>query len=291
MTFGVLLRLIRPTQWVKNTFVFAALLFGNRFTEGDAWVAAGLTFLGFCALASSVYVSNDLIDRERDRHHPQKQHRPLAAGVVAPGQAVFLGALLASLGFLLTAWVSQGVFLTALAYVGLNLWYAYVLKHVVLLDVFAVAANYVARVVAGALAIAAPLTPWLLIASTLLALFLALGKRRYELALLGAVASSHRRSLGEYSPELLDQLIGIVTASTVVVYSFYTLSPEVQEKFGTDQLFLTIPFVLYGIFRYLYLLHRRAQGGNPTETLLSDPPLIATVLLWALAVGLILGRS
>ncbi len=282
MRWRALFRLIRPVQWVKNSFIFAAIVFAKRFADPTAQREVVETFVAFCLLASSVYVFNDLLDRHRDRNHPLKKDRPIASGVIAPGVASVLALLLAVGGLALTSLVNPHVVVAGVVYLALNVAYTLVLKHIVLLDVFAVTGNYVIRVIAGAEAISVPVTPWLLIASTLLALFLSLGKRRYELALLGEEAGSHRKSLGEYSAYLLDQLIGIVTASLLVVYSFYTLAPETEARLGTDKLPLTIPFVLYGIFRYLYLIHKREQGGNPTETLLSDPPLIITVLLWVL---------
>lgn len=275
---------MRPSNWIKNGFLFAPLIFARQFTDASSVIAVLQAFTGFCFLASAVYVLNDIVDIERDRSHPQKRFRPLASGEVQRNAAVWLGLLLTVVGLGMCFALSASVGMAASTYLLLNIAYSFFLKHVVLVDLFAVAANYVIRVAAGALAINAPMTSWLLIASTLLALFLVLGKRRHELVLLGEDAHHHRKILEEYSPYLLDQLIGIVTASTVIFYSLYTFDVSVAENLGTTHLPFTIPFVMYGIFRYLYLIHQKEKGGNPTETLLADRPLLVDVVLWVATV-------
>ena len=277
---------LRPHQWTKNLFVLAALAFSKHLFDGDAVALAALAFATFCGLSGAVYLVNDLVDLERDRLHPRKRTRPIASGTLPVPTARAAAAVLLALG-LLAAWgLGPGFFACALSYLALNLAYSLVLKDVVILDVLAIAIGFVVRAVAGALAIGVLFSDWLLVCTILLALFLALAKRRHELATLEN-AAGHRQALAEYSPYLLDQMIAVVTASCLTAYAFYTLAPETVEKYRTERLALTIPFVIYGIFRYLYLVHRREQGGSPSDVLLTDRPLLAAVALWAAAVVLI----
>jgi 4-hydroxybenzoate polyprenyltransferase len=277
---------VRPHQWTKNLFVLAALAFSKHLFDGDAVVRAGAAFAVFCALSGAVYVVNDLADAERDRLHPLKRTRPIASGALGVPLARAAAACLFTLG-LVAAWaLGPGFFLCAAGYLALNLAYSFGLKDVVILDVLAIAIGFVLRAVAGAVAIQVVFSDWLLVCTILLALFLALAKRRHELVTLED-AAAHRRILAEYSPYLLDQMIAVVTASCLTAYAFYTLAPETVAKYRTDRLALTIPFVIYGIFRYLYLVHRKEQGGSPGDALLTDRPLLATVALWAAVVVLI----
>ena len=277
---------LRPHQWLKNLVVLAALVFSKHLFDVDAVAQAGLAFVVFCALAGVVYLVNDLADLERDRLHPSKRTRPLASGALSPAVARAAAALLFAFA-VAAAWsLGPGFLLCALAYPALGLAYSLALKHVVILDVLAVALGFVLRAVAGAFAIGVHFSPWLLVCTILLALFLVLAKRRHELVTLDD-AVAHRQILAEYSPYLLDQMIAVVTASCLTAYAFYTLAPETVEKYRTERLALTIPFVIYGIFRYLYLVHRRDQGGSPGDVLLTDRPLLATVALWAVAMVLI----
>ncbi len=275
---------LRPHQWTKNLIVFAGLIFGQKLLDPDAVARAAAAFAIFCALSSVVYLLNDLVDREADRLHPLKKHRAIAAGVVPPALAATTAALLAAAAltaaFLLRRWFG----IVAVAYVGLFTLYTGSLKHVVIIDVLTIAAGFVLRAVAGAVVIPVPISPWLLIVTILGALFLALSKRRHELVLLADDASGHRRSLEEYSPYLLDQMIAVVSASTIVAYAFYTVSPDTIHKFGTNMLGLTLPCPLYGIFRYLYLVHQKEGGGSPAELLITDRPLLICVALWAATV-------
>jgi len=278
---------MRPRQWVKNLFVLAGLVFSQRLFTGAVWTALA-AFAIFCALSGAIYLLNDVADRERDRLDPRKRVRPIAAGRLPVGVAVAAAAALVAAGLALAALLSRPFLVTALAYVVLLVAYSAWLKHVVIVDVIVVAGGFVLRAVAGAVVIAVEMSGWLLICTILLALFLALGKRRYEYLVLGQDAARHRPILAEYSPALLDQMIAVVTASTVTAYALYTMSPETVAKFRTHLLPATLPFVLYGIFRYLYLLYQRQLGGNPSELLLNDRALLINTLGWIFAVLLII---
>jgi 4-hydroxybenzoate polyprenyltransferase len=277
---------LRPHQWTKNLVVLTALAFSQHLFEGDAVASAGMAFAAFCGLSGAVYLVNDIVDLERDRLHPLKRARPIASGALSVPTARAAAACLVALGLLVARGLGPGFFACALSYLTLNLAYSFVLKDVVILDVLTIAIGFVVRAVAGALAIQVAFSDWLLVCTILLALFLALAKRRHELATLEN-AAGHRQALAEYSPYLLDQMIAVVTASCLTAYAFYTLAPDTVEKYRTDRLAWTIPFVIYGIFRYLYLVHRKEQGGSPSDVLLTDRPLLAAVALWAAAVVLI----
>ena len=244
---------------------------------------AGGAFVIFCALSGVVYLINDIVDRESDRQHPLKARRPIASGARCRAIAAIAAAIVARAGRLwpLPSRINVRFGVVAAAYVALQALYSGPLKHIVIIDVLTIAIGFVLRAVAGAVAINVEISHWLLVCTILLALFIALAKRRHELVLLADGATSHRPILGEYSPYLLDQMIAVVTASTLIAYIFYTISPETQQKFGTPWLGLTIPFPLYGIFRYLYLVHQREGGGSPADLLLTDRPLLACVALWA----------
>jgi 4-hydroxybenzoate polyprenyltransferase len=278
---------LRPHQWTKNLVVLAPLVLSKHLFDADAAMRAGFAFVIFCALSGAAYLLNDLADLEQDRLHPRKRLRPLASGALSVPAARRATAVLFVLGLGGAALLGSAFALAALAYAGLNLAYSLGLKHTVILDVLAISIGFVVRAVAGALAIDVVFSDWLLVCTILLALFLSLAKRRHELVTLDATAAEHRRILAEYSPYLLDQMISVVTASCVTAYAFYTMAPDTLEKYRTDRLALTIPFVLYGIFRYLYLVHRREEGGSPTDVLLTDRPLLVAVALWAVTVAAI----
>jgi 4-hydroxybenzoate polyprenyltransferase len=278
---------LRPRQWVKNLFVFAGLIFAQKLFTPAAWVALA-AFAIFCGLSGAIYLFNDLADRERDRLDPRKRMRPIAAGRLSVGVAIGTGVVLVMGGLVLAAFLSRAFFFTAFAYVILLIAYSAWLKHIVIIDAIVVAGGFVLRAVAGAVVIDVEMSGWLLICTILLALFLALGKRRYEYVALEQDAVRHRPILAEYSPPLLDQMIAVVTASTVTAYALYTMSPETVAKFHTHWLPATLPFVLYGIFRYLYLLYQRRLGGNPSELLLSDRALLINTICWICAVLLII---
>jgi 4-hydroxybenzoate polyprenyltransferase len=274
------LTLLRPDQWVKNLLVFAALIFSKHLFLADSVILAALAFVSFSCVASASYLMNDVHDAESDRLHPSKRLRPIAAGRVTPATALLVAALLTGGGLAIGVGLGPRFALTIVAYAVLQVSYSFVLKDVVILDVMAIATGFVLRAVGGGVVIDVDVSPWLMICTFLLALFLGFSKRRHELQLLEKDAVAHRRSLREYSPYFLDQMISVVTASTVLAYAIYSVSPEVREKLHTDSLYLTVPFVLYGIFRYLYLVHQREGGGNPTRELLTDRPLWVNVLCW-----------
>ena len=281
---------VRPEQWTKNLLIFAGLLFARRLFDPVAVAEASLAFVIFCALSGSVYVINDLLDRDSDREHPLKARRPIASGALSVPAASWMAAALAAAGLGGAFELNLRLGIVAAAYFGVFALYSAVLKHIVILDVLTIAIGFVLRAVAGAVAIEVEISHWLLVCTFLLALFIAMAKRRHELVLLTSTATSHRPILSEYTPYLLDQMIAVVTASTLIAYVFYTISPDTQQKFGTTWLGLTIPFPLYGILRYLYLVHQREGGGSPSDLLLTDRPMLVCVVLWVLAVALIIYR-
>lgn len=286
-----LLRAMRPKQWTKNLLIFAALIFAQRLDDPQAALIAIVTFVLFCLLSSSVYLVNDVMDIEEDRQHPVKRCRPLASGLVSPTQALALAACLAPVGVIGCFLINFSTGLIAASYLALTLAYTLWLKHIVIIDVLAVAIGYVLRAAVGATAIRVEISAWLLICTILLALFLVLCKRRQEIVMLQENAAEHRASLGEYSSYLLDQMIGVVTASTFMSYCLYTISERTVQQLGTKNLMYTIPFVIYGIFRYLYLVHQKNRGDAPDQVLLTDGPLLLNVVLYVVAVVLILYLS
>jgi 4-hydroxybenzoate polyprenyltransferase len=286
MLWGIVVSL-RPRQWVKNLFVFGGLVFAQRLFTASVWPALG-AFAIFCGLSGAIYLLNDVADRDKDRLHPRKRDRPIASGLLTVPAALASAAVLILAGLGAAAALSPRFAAVALAYVVLLSLYSVVLKHVVIVDVLTVAIGFVLRAVGGALAIGVEISGWLLICTILIALFLALGKRRHEYLTLEGDAARHRPILAEYSAGLLDQMIAVVTASTVTAYALYTMSPETVAKFHTHLLPATLPFVLYGIFRYLYLLYRRQLGGNPSELFLNDRALLLNTIGWVVAILLII---
>lgn len=290
-TLYLILRSIRPQQWTKNLLIFAPLLFSKQlfvYTETLHTISA---FIFFCLISGSVYLLNDLIDLENDKRHPLKCKRPLASGALSTRAAMIACAVLLCVCALAGLYVlNTGFLLTAAAYLVLQILYSTFLKHVVIIDVFCIAAGFVLRVVAGAEAIGVSFSTWLMFCTLLLSLFLALSKRRHELLLLEGDAVHHRKILYEYSAELLDHMIAIVTPCTLIAYMLYTIDDKTVENFGTDGLKYTVPFVLYGIFRYLYLIHKRNEGGSPEKVLLNDLPILLTVICYGLTCALIVYR-
>lgn len=289
-----LLLAMRPKQWVKNIFVFAGILFANDLLifQTQSLLRVGATFLLWCLIASSIYLINDLVDVEKDREHPKKRYRPLASGHLAPRMAIVATLIFLGVGLPL-AWLLRPELSVVLGvYVLMQLAYSFRLKHVVILDVFIIAAGFVFRTVSGALVLAIAISPWLLICTGLLSLFLALAKRRHELVLLEAGAGSHRRVLDEYSTELLQEMIAIITAATIIAYILYTLDPTNPHipTYPFPLMLVTVPFVVYAIFRYLYLVYKKDEGGSPEELLLKDWPMIINVLLWGATVLFIMLR-
>jgi 4-hydroxybenzoate polyprenyltransferase len=275
---------LRPAQWSKNLFVLAPLVFAEALFEPALVVRALLAFAVWSAAASSVYLVNDIRDRPKDRLHPIKRLRPIATGALAPAVAGGAAALLAALALGGALWLGSRFSVILLVYLVLNGLYSFGLKNVVIVDVMVVAIGYVLRVEAGAAAIEVKVSTWILLCTIFVALFLAFSKRRHELLLLSEKAAGQRDVLLHYGPTFLDQMINVVTASTILCYALYTLAPETVERFGTNALIYTLPFVLFGIFRYLYLVYQVANPRNPTEAILHDVPSVLNVALWGLAV-------
>lgn len=285
---GALIRTMRPEQWTKNFLLFAGIIFAHHLFHVEPLLKTLGAFALFCLLSSAIYIINDIRDVEQDKAHPLKSKRPIAAGELSIPFARVAAGLIGG-GTLLLAFVLNVNFgYVALLYFFLLFAYSLYLKHIVILDVLTIAIGFVLRAIAGVVVIGVEFSSWLLLCTILLALFIGLSKRRHELVLLGNNANSHRKILEEYSPRLLDQMISVVTASTLMAYALYTMAPETKDKFGTSYMILTIPFVIYGIFRYLYLVHQKEEGGSPTAILINDKPSLFNVLLWILVSVLII---
>lgn len=273
------IRLLRPSQWIKNGFVFIGVLFGHAWSDPEKLALALHAFVAFCLLSSCVYVMNDILDRSRDREHPRKRSRPIASGAIGVGAAAAVMIALGAAGLALALWRCGEPWIFV-GYLVLNVSYSLGLKNVVILDVFFIAAGFMLRILAGTLGIGIAPSQWLLLCGLLLTLFLGFSKRRAEMNLLAGEGASHRRVLEHYSETLLDQMITVAAAGTLVAYSLYTVSPETVELHGTTNLIYTVPFVLYGMFRYLFLLHRRGGGGDPALEMVRDPHLVVALLGW-----------
>jgi len=278
---------LRPDQWIKNIILFAALIFAGQLQNRTSFLLSIFAFVAFCLVSSAVYLLNDIIDRENDQLHPQKKLRPIASGRLSVKFASMIIFVLLVLCLVVSIRLPAGFGLIIVAYFLLNVAYSLKLKKIVIIDVLTISIGFVLRAYAGGIAIDVPVSQWLVLCTMLLALFLAVSKRRHELILLGN-NSTHRASLMEYSIPFLDQIIAIVTTSTLVLYIFYCLSPEVKAKLGVSHLELSIPFVIYGIFRYLYLIYQKGEGGDPTQSYYNDLSLLISVLLWAVTVVLLI---
>jgi 4-hydroxybenzoate polyprenyltransferase len=279
---------LRPYQWSKNLVIFAALVFAKELGNFHQILVSVFAFLVFCLLSGAVYILNDVVDYEKDRFHPIKKDRPIASGRLNRSFAAAAGVSMYILALLLAYFLNPGFFQVALGYSLVTIGYTYYFKNIAILDVMAISIGFVLRAIAGGVVLGVEASFWLLLCTFLLALFLALSKRRHELVLLSEDATRHRTNLAEYSPYLLDQMIGVVTASCFLAYTLYTVSEETVAKFHTDKLSFTVPFVIFGIFRYLYLIHQKNEGGNPSVHLYSDRPLLISIILWILAcVGII----
>jgi len=270
-----LIKSMRPKQWTKNLLLFAGLIFDKKFTNLNLTLRAFLGFILFCLISGAIYIINDIKDIEEDKFHPIKKKRPIASGTISIPTALIFSIVIIVLSLISAYLLNIGFGNSALIYVVLILLYSGFLKHIVILDIMIVSIGFVIRAIAGAQVIGIIFSPWLLICTMFLALFLALCKRRYELVALSDNANIHRKVLEEYSPLFLDQMISIVTASTVISYALYTIT-RWEEK----RLIYTIPFVLYGIFRYLYLVYKKGEGGSPEILLLRDKSLLLDILLW-----------
>ena len=282
-----LLRTMRPRQWAKSLIVYAAIVFDGKLFRLDLFVQTTLIFLAFCLISSSVYIVNDLADREKDRRHPRKRMRPLASGQLAPRVAWVAAGLLALAALAIAVWLHVWAGWILLVYLVQNVAYSFWLKNVVIVDVMVLALGFLLRVVAGVVVVQVEnFSPWLYVCVTLLALFLGFGKRRQEIVLLEGGAASHRAILSEYNLPLLDQIIGMVVTATLVSYTFYSF--DATTALAHSKMLLTVPFVFYMLARYLYLVHVKQLGGAPDELLLEDRPLLVNSAFWALAVvGLI----
>ncbi|WP_261800257.1 decaprenyl-phosphate phosphoribosyltransferase [Paenibacillus sp. PAMC21692] len=274
---------LRPRQWTKNLLIFAALLFSYQTMNLFSILNTILGFILFCFVSGCVYILNDYADRESDRNHPIKQFRPMASGALNPNVALIFGGALLIASLVISYYLNPLFTLLLAAYFIMNVLYSFKLKHVVIIDIMIIAAGFVLRAIAGGLVIHVPFTPWFLMCTMLLSLFLAIGKRRHELFLLQNDSTTHRKVLDHYSFALLDQLIGIVTAATIISYSLFTFTSG-----RTIHLMWTIPFVIYGIFRYLYLVHIENKGGAPDRILLEDKHILVTVILYVISVVCIL---
>ena len=282
-----LLKTMRPKQWPKNVFIFTALVFDEKLFTPSPLLKTIAAFILFCLTSSAVYLINDVADIEKDRQHPTKRLRPLPSGQLKPSVAIAAGVLIPLVTLPLSFLLDLYFGFVVLVYLVTMIVYSFVLKNIVILDVLTVAAGFVLRVAAGAIVVEVErFSPWLYICTTLVALFISISRRRHELVLLAENANEHRPSLTEYNLPLLDEMISVVASATVIAYSLYTFSaPNLPPNHA---MMLTIPFVLYGIIRYLYLIHVKNQGGTPEEIFLSDLPIIIALGLWALAVIAIL---
>ncbi len=279
---GSYLRLARPRQWTKNGFVLAGVVFAQKAFVVSSVASALLAFLAFCALSGAVYAANDVLDVEEDRKHPIKRRRPVASGEVSARSAMVFAAVLVVAGLALGFAVDLGVGLAGVAYLALQVVYTLVLKHTAILDVMSISAGFVIRALAGVAAVGSPISPWLIVCTALLTLFLGFSKRRHEIASLGDAATIHRKNLRDYSVPLLDEMMNIMISATIIAYVLYTFF-----EYDNYYMMLSIPFVVYGVFRYMLLVHRNG-GGNPDTLLLRDRPLQIALLLWLVVVGTII---
>lgn len=287
MRLGEALSALRPKDWIKNTFVLAPLVFSGQLERADVALRSLHGFAVFCLLSGAMYLVNDVVDREADRIHPIKARRPVASGALSVKAAVLLAAVLGAVAAADSLRLGRDFALVVAAYLALNAAYNLGLKHVVIVDVIAVSVGFVLRVLAGGALVREMPSPWILLATFFIALFLVLGRRRHEM-LLVPEPSAGRPALADYSPLLLDQLIAVVTALTIITYALYAMDRGTVERFGSVAVVYTVPLVVYGIFRYLFLVHRREQGASPAESILGDRWLLAVVGTWALAVAAVI---
>jgi len=279
---------MRPRQWAKNLLVLGAVFFNIPGMTPELVLQGFTVFAAFCLGGASMYLLNDIMDRERDRLHPEKKFRPIASGDLSVGTATVFSIIFGLSSLALAFFISKSIGIIISVYIGQNIAYNAYIKNVVIIEAFFVSFGYLLRILAGAVVVDVELSFWVMMCTFMATLFVTFAKRRHELTLLEGIATEHRSALAKYDPYFLDQIIAVTTASTVVTYSLWTRSPETVEKFGTSALQYTIPFVFYGIFRYLYIVHREGKGGDPTRIFLTDMHLIATLFLWAVSVVYIL---
>ena len=274
---------LRPRQWTKNLVLFAGIIFAQQFFNTQLIIKTVIAFISFCMLASSVYLFNDIRDAEKDRLHPIKRDRPIASGKVSKSAAMIISVVFAAVSLTTAYMLNLNYFILLVVYLFLMSAYTVFLKHVVILDILIIAGGFILRAVSGAAVVEASISSWLLVCTTFLALFLVISKRRHEVLLLGDNAKDHRGILDEYGSQFLDQMIAVVTTATVMGYILYTVDSQTIQKFGTDKLIYTAPFVLFGIFRYLYLVYQKNEGGRPEQLLIDDLPLLIAIILWIIS--------
>ncbi len=279
--FSAYIHLLRIPHWIKNVFLFAAILFAGKFMDIRRLQDVLTGFFLFCLASSSAYIFNDVMDRKSDKEHPDKSRRPIAMGLIPVSQAIAFSGILSIVAVTGAFFLSKGFTYTLVGYLALNLCYSLALKHVVIIDIFVIALGFVLRLIAGGYAADLPISAWAILCTIFLSLFLGFGKRRHEIIFLKKGPDTHRKVLAEYSVQFLDRMIGVVTACTVMSYTLYTVETA-------PHLIFTSIFVLYGIFRYLYLVYQKGEGGSPTNIVLTDLPLIIDVFFWALISGIII---
>ncbi len=288
-TFKYILLSMRPSQWTKNGLLFAGLVFSGRLTNPLDVAMSLRAFLIFCVGSGCIYIFNDIIDREKDLAHPYKKKRPIASGQLPELVAEIVAVILMSLSVALSYYLfNTAFFIVYFTYLIFMVAYILMLKHVVILDIIIVASGFVLRAIAGAVVLSVEISPWLIICTFLMALFMLMGKRRHELIILNKDAHLHRSILSEYSLEFIDQMIAIVTSCTIMAYCLYTFAEQTVLRLNTNLMPLTIPFVMYGIFRYLYLTHKKNLGGSPELLIIKDIPMLINILLWIACSSLII---
>ena len=285
-----LLRLMRPHQWVKNSFVLTGLLFGHAWHDPALVTKVIIAFVAFCLTSSTIYIINDIVDIEQDKHHPTKRNRPLPSGKLTIPTAAIFAVLLGATAFTLAYFASPIVVLILLIYAVMNIAYSLKLKHVVILDVFIIATGFMLRILAGTLGLGIPPSQWLLLCGLMVTLFLGFSKRRAEIIALSDDKSAHRKVLEQYSAVLLDKIIVITGAGLIMSYSLYTMNPETIRIHGTANLIYTVPFVIYGVFRYIFLLHHQSSGGDPSKDLVRDPHMLIVLLAWLVSTIALIAR-
>jgi len=285
-----LLRLMRPHQWVKNAFVLTGLLFGHAWHNPTLVTQAIFAFVAFCLISSTIYILNDIVDIEQDRHHPSKRKRPLPSGKLKVSTAAIFALILGITALTLASFASSTVVVILLIYAVMNIAYSLKLKHVVILDVFIIATGFMLRILAGTLGLGIPPSQWLLLCGLMVTLFLGFSKRRAEIIALSDDKSSHRKVLQDYSPVLLDKMIVVTAAGLIMSYSLYTMNPETIRIHGTANLIYTVPFVIYGVFRYIFLLHHQSRGTDTAKDLARDPHMLIVLLAWAITTIALIAR-
>ena len=275
-----LLVIIRPYHWIKNLFVFAPLVFSGRFTQIDMCLKTTLAFISFCLVSSAIYAVNDVCDQAEDRQHPIKKFRPVACGAITPGSAMLLSVILVVLGLAIASFLNRSVFLVVLLYILINIAYSLVIKHIAILDVLTISAGFVLRIVGGGMSISVVPSYWLILCTVMISIFLGFTKRRVELLAVDTQQNNSRPVLKDYSIAFLDQVISMVTGATILAYALYTVDEHTLMVLGTRAMLLTLPFVIYGLLRYIYIIYHLKQCADPTENLIHDLPTVINLVLW-----------